>query len=120
MKTILIVDDNKDITSLFKTILESSGYKCTSANGGKEGLELMHKSSFDLVLLDLAMPEMSGIDVLEAVKSSPNLKSNKILMITASSPDDHDINKIKNDYSVLDIVRKPIDKKNILQIIEKY
>lgn len=120
MKNILIVDDNKDITGLFKTILESSGHKCTTVNDGKEGLEMLHVKSFDLTLLDLAMPGMSGMDVLDAVKNDQNLKSSKILVITASSPTDAEINKIKNEYSVLDILKKPINKAKLLQMVEKY
>ncbi len=120
MKSVLVVDDNKDITGLFKTILESSGHKCSTVNGGKEGLERLRKESFDLILLDLAMPDMSGIDVLEVVKSDPKLKSNKILIITASSPTDSEIIRIKKNYTILDVIKKPINKAKLLQIIESY
>lgn len=120
MKSILIVDDNKDITGLFKTILESSGHKCTAVNDGKEGLKMLHAKSFDLTLLDLAMPGMSGIDVLDAVKNDPNLKSSKILVITASSPTDSEMERIRNEYSILDIIKKPINKTKLLQMIESY
>jgi CheY-like chemotaxis protein len=120
MKNILLVDDNKDITGLFKTILEFAGHKCTVVNSGKEGLEMMHAKSFDLTLLDLAMPDMSGTDVLEVVKKDPDLKSSKILIITASSPTDAEMERIRQEYNILDIVKKPINKAKLLQTIEKY
>lgn len=120
MKSILIIDDNKDIIELFRTILESSGYKCTVASGGKEGLEQLHGKSFDLTLLDLAMPEVSGIDVLEAVKKDTKLKTTKILIITASSPTESETARIRREYNVLDIVKKPINKAKLLQLVNSY
>jgi CheY-like chemotaxis protein len=120
MKDILVVDDNKDITGLFMTILESSGHKCTTANGGKEGLELLKRNNYDLILLDLAMPDMSGIDVLDNVKKDPVLKHKKILIITASSPTDSEIDRLKTKYEVLDVMKKPINKAKLLQMVEKY
>lgn len=120
MKNILVIDDNKDITGLFKTIIESGGHKCTIANGGQEGLEILHRESFDLVLLDLAMPEMSGVDVLEVVKKDPDLKAIKILIVTASSPPDSEIIRIKNSYQILDVVKKPVNKAKLLQMIENF
>lgn len=120
MKSILIIDDNKDITDLFKTILEFSGHTCTTAGGGKEGLEQLHARPFDLTLLDLAMPEVSGIDVLETVKKDSKLKSTKILIITASSPTESETARIRKEYPVLDIVKKPINKAKLLQLIDRY
>ncbi len=120
MKNILIIDDNKDITGLFKTILESVGHKCTTVHDGKKGLEMLHTKSFDLTLLDLAMPDMSGTDVLDVVKNDPNLKSSKILIITASSPTDAEMERIRKEYRILDIVKKPINKVKLLHTVEKY
>jgi len=120
LKNILIVDDNKDITGLFSTILESAGHKCTVVNDGKKGVEMLHEKSFDLTLLDLAMPGMSGTDVLDVVKNDPKLKDSKILIITASSPSDAEMDRIRNEYRILDIVKKPINKIKLLQTVEKY
>lgn len=120
MKNILIIDDNKDITGLFRTILEAAGHECTTAHDGKKGLEMLQTKSFDLTLLDLAMPGMSGTDVLDVVKKDPKLKSNKILIITASSPTDAEMDRIRNEYKILDIVKKPINKAKLLQTIEQY
>jgi len=120
LKNILIIDDNKDIVGLFKTILESSGHKCVTANGGKEGIALLRSKSFDLTLLDLAMPEVSGIDVLNEVKKDPKQKSTKILVITASSPTESETDRIKREYPILDIVKKPINKTKLLELVAKY
>lgn len=120
MKNILIIDDNKDITGLFSTILESAGYKCTIVNDGEKGVEMLHTKSFDLTLLDLAMPGMSGTDVLDVVKNDPKIKDSKILIITACSPTDAEMERIRNEYKILDIVKKPINKAKLIQIVEMY
>src|SRR3989338_8632491 len=117
MKNILIVDDNEDITGLFKTILESAGHKCTIVHDGKKGVEMLQTKSFDLTLLDLAMPGMSGTDVLDVVKNDPKLKDSKILIITASSPSDAEMDRIRNEYRILDIEKKPINKIKLLQTV---
>jgi hypothetical protein len=54
------------------------------------------------------------------VKKEPNLKSSKILIITASSPTDAEMERIRNTYEILDIVKKPINKVKLLQTIEQY
>jgi CheY-like chemotaxis protein len=120
LKNILIVDDNKDIVGLFKKILESGGFTCEAAEGGKSGLELLRSKTFDLVLLDLAMPDMSGVEVLEAIKKDPNLSKHKILVITASSPSNAETERIKRDYQILDVIKKPISKTNLIQLIKSY
>ncbi len=120
MKNILIIDDNKDIIGLFKTILEASGHSCTAANGGREGLEQLRANNFDITLLDLAMPEVSGLDVLEQVRNDPKLRDVKIIVITASSPTDAETARIRREYTILDLVKKPINKTKLLQIIDNY
>lgn len=119
MKNVLLIDDNKDITDLFKTILESAGHKCTAVNGGRAGLEMLQTNFFDLTLLDLAMPDMSGIDVLHHVKKDSKLKSSKILIVTASSPTDSEMERIRKEYDVIDVVKKPINKAKLLQMIDR-
>ncbi len=120
MKNILVIDDNKDIVDLYKTILESSGHVCITANGGKAGIEQLQSKSFDLTILDLAMPEVSGIDVLEYVKKDPELKSAKIIIVTASSPTESEAARIRKEYPIIDLIKKPINKTKLLQIINSY
>ncbi len=115
MKRIFVVDDNKDITDLMKLMLESSGYSCVTANSGSDALNLMRNSRFDLVLLDMAMPEVTGIDVLDKVKGDA---ANKIVLFTASSMTDSDIENFKK-RGALDCIRKPITKAKLLATISK-
>jgi two-component system OmpR family response regulator len=61
---VLVVDDEEPIRDIVSRVLDAEGYDCTVAGGGKEALEIASKQKFDVVLLDIMMPEVSGIDVL--------------------------------------------------------
>lgn len=110
-----MVDDNRDITDLMKLMLESSGYSCVTANSGPEALNLMHDSTFDLILLDMAMPQVSGLDVLDKVNDDSR---NKIVLFTASSLTNSEIENLK-ERGALDCIRKPITKAKLLETISK-
>ncbi len=104
---ILIIDDNKDITDAISLFAESQGYSCIVSNNGKEGCNLAKKENFDLILLDVAMPEFSGYDVLDALKNESNFDMKKIVVITASNLDSIAAEKIEL-YGISKLVRKPI------------
>ncbi|HEU5360783.1 MAG TPA: response regulator, partial [Candidatus Deferrimicrobiaceae bacterium] len=63
-KNILVVDDDGMIRSFFAAVLKEEGYAVEEASGGKEGLEALHRSDFDLVLTDLRMADLSGMDLM--------------------------------------------------------
>ena len=81
-KKILVVDDEKDITESLIMLLDNEGYKVTAVNSGKEALQLLQKEKFDLVLLDILMPEMSGNEVGERIRKNPKTKDQKIVFLT--------------------------------------
>jgi DNA-binding NtrC family response regulator len=73
--TILIVDDDAQIRRLCRTTLEQTGFVAREASNGAEALEAIAETSFDLIVLDLSMPDMDGFEFLKAVRvKSPKLK----------------------------------------------
>lgn len=68
MKRILVVDDERQITRMLRTSLQSSGYSVSIANNGLEGFERFESERPDLIITDLAMPEMNGLELTEAVR----------------------------------------------------
>jgi DNA-binding response OmpR family regulator len=68
MLRILIIEDDASISHLIDTTLRSEGYQCTCALDGKAGADLLEQGGFDLVLLDLMLPEISGYDLLEYLR----------------------------------------------------
>lgn len=83
--TILIVDDEKDILNLLKYNLEKEGYNVLLAETGEKGLELAKSKRPDLILLDLMLPLMDGLEVCRLLKTSFETQSIPILILTAKS-----------------------------------
>ncbi len=82
-KRILVVDDDENILNLERTILEQKGFEVTGAGGGAEALRLLEAGSFDLVLLDVMMPEVDGFTVCRKIKDDPRLKDIPVIFLTA-------------------------------------
>jgi CheY-like chemotaxis protein len=87
-KTILIVDDNADSIMILRSILEAQGYGVRTAQGGLEALDLLQNGLPDLVLLDVMMPQMSGIEVLERIKTTHATSKLPVIMVTAKIQDE--------------------------------
>src|SRR5579859_3349871 len=81
MGSVLIIDDEAAIRESLETLLEMEGYAVESAESGAEGLARIGERSFDLVLLDLALPDRSGMDLLAEIHARDSQLS--IIMITA-------------------------------------
>jgi DNA-binding response OmpR family regulator len=82
-KRILVVDDDENILNLEKTILEQKGFDVTGAQGGAEALKLLADKTFDLVLLDVMMPEVDGFTVCRKIKEDTRLKDIPVIFLTA-------------------------------------
>jgi CheY-like chemotaxis protein len=80
---ILVVDDNPVDRELFRITLERAGYVVIEASSGKEALDAIVNTALDLIVLDLSMPEMDGLEVLRAVKCIPKPK---IIAVTGLAP----------------------------------
>ena len=113
---ILLIDDNETITEMMSKYLSVKGHQCFVANDGRTGLTLITEKKFDVVLLDLAMPEFTGVDVVENLQKSGKIKENKIILFTASSITDAEIDVLikKGAYSCL---KKPVKLAVLLQVI---
>ncbi|MBS5283947.1 MAG: response regulator transcription factor [Clostridiales bacterium] len=79
-ENILIIEDEKNICSFIERILEPQGYRVASASTGKEGIQFLATGRFDLILLDLGLPDMDGLDLIEQVRS---WSSTPIIVISA-------------------------------------
>ena len=91
---------------------------CEVINNGQEGLERIRNDEFDLILLDIAMPEFSGGDVIEALKQDRLIESKKIVIFTASS-NRKLFDEMKN-AGVKDVFKKPFSLEDLTALIEKY
>lgn len=84
-KTILIVDDSESIIEVVQFTLENNSYNVIKAYNGKEALQYFDGRSIDLLLTDLHMPEMNGIDLIKEVRKNDSYNSMPILFLTTES-----------------------------------
>ncbi len=82
-KTIMVVDDNPDIITIVKTILEGKGYSVFSASSGAELLNMLKGQKPDLIILDIMMPEMDGLEVLSRLKAVSGTATIPVILLTA-------------------------------------
>ncbi|OGW38807.1 MAG: DNA-binding response regulator [Nitrospirae bacterium GWD2_57_9] len=87
MKTIsiLVIDDEPDLVELVSYNLRKEGFKVSTAANGEDGLEKIRKGTFDLLILDLMLPGVQGVEVCRMVRSNPKTESLPIIMLTAKT-----------------------------------
>ncbi|MDL1956751.1 MAG: sigma-54 dependent transcriptional regulator [Candidatus Desulfofervidus auxilii] len=112
---ILIVDDEKNIGFLLETFLKKEGFEPYYVATGKEALKLFEKQPFDLILLDIKMPDINGIELLKHFRNkNPRIK---IIMITAYPSIETAVEAMKEE--AFDYVIKPIDLDELKKLIER-
>jgi DNA-binding response OmpR family regulator len=91
-KLVLVVDDDQPINELVRLVLETRGYRVDSAADGEEAVEALGRRKPDLVVLDVMIPKLSGLDVCRFIKETERLRDVKVVMLSAKSLD---VDKLK-------------------------
>ncbi len=115
-KKILFIDDDPTILLISEIMLEDLGYDVITADGGVSGIELLKTNVIDLVLLDLMIPDIYGLDVLKYIKEKEEFKNIPVIIQTGIKDND-EINtayKLGAAYVLL----KPYNQKDLKDIIE--
>ncbi|HET9184054.1 MAG TPA: sigma-54 dependent transcriptional regulator [Candidatus Angelobacter sp.] len=108
--TVLIIDDEMAIRESLETLLEFEGYSVQSAESGEEGLAKLAETPFDLVLLDFALPDRNGVDILADIRSrDPQLA---VIMITAYGTVDNAVRAMQSGAT--NFIQKPWDNEKLL------
>src|ERR1700755_10841 len=82
-KTVLIVEDNELNMKLFRDLLEAHGYQTSGTSNGVEALDLVRKMRPDLILMDIQLPQVSGLEVTRWIKDDPELRTIPVVAVTA-------------------------------------
>jgi DNA-binding response OmpR family regulator len=117
MRTILVVDDEMTVRALLHDVLELEGYRVREAENGPDALYDIHSNPPDLVILDVMMPDMSGIEVLKEIRQDPEFARLPVLMLTAAGDDDTTWAGWTSGANVY--INKPFDHLNLLTWIER-
>ncbi|CAO3413039.1 Polar-differentiation response regulator DivK [Azospirillum endophyticum] len=117
-KTVLIVEDNELNMKLFHDLLEAHGYGTLQTREGKEALRLARQHRPDLILMDIQLPEVSGLEVTRWIKDDPELRSIPVVAVTAFAMKG-DEEKIRQG-GCEDYVAKPISVVKFLETVKKF
>jgi two-component system NtrC family response regulator len=115
METILIVDDEKNYTLILAAILEDEGFETLSANSGQEALDILAESDVDLVLTDMKMPSMDGIQLLERVKKED--ADLPVIMMTAHGTVEKAVEAMQK--GAYNYILKPFDNEQLVLYVNK-
>jgi diguanylate cyclase (GGDEF)-like protein len=115
---VLIVDDVARNLQILEAILRPEGYALTFANSGKQALERAKQAKPDLILLDLMMPDIDGLDVCEALQSDSHCCNIPIIFLTASPNQDHVVKAF--NVGAVDYVTKPFQSQELLARIKTH
>ena len=114
-RKVLIVDDNRDLCEMLKDVLEMENFKVDFALNGAQAVQLMRAMKFDVVLLDIKMPGMDGIQTYEKLKAlAPNVP---VIMITAYAVEE--LIKEAMNLGAFAALKKPFDFEELLETIDK-
>ena len=115
---ILLVEDNLEISEVMTVYCGlKKDIDCKVVNSGQEGLERIRNENFDLILLDLAMPEFSGKDVIQSFTRDQLVQKNVVIFTASSDPPV--LEQMKNT-GVKEIFKKPFSLDDLIKLIERY
>jgi two-component system, cell cycle response regulator DivK len=117
-KTILIVEDNELNMKLFNDLLQAHGYNTLQAKDGRVVVELTRKNRPDLILMDIQLPEISGLEITKMLKADDDLRSIPVVAVTAFAMKG-DEQKIRNG-GCDGYIAKPISVASFLQTVSRF
>lgn len=116
-KTVLVVEDEENIRSFVAESLKSHGFNVLEARQGKEGLEVLKISKPDIIVTDVKMPEMDGIEFYKEIRANPKTKNIPVIMLTVKD----DFSDIKYAYviGVQEYITKPFEPEILVKRINE-
>ncbi|WP_373478839.1 response regulator [Geminocystis sp.] len=110
---ILVIDDSMVIRRTVKDMLPPGKFDVVEAKDGLQGMELIHSSDPDLIMLDFFLPKMSGWEVYQNIQKDPNLKAIPLLLMSGRK--DEVTDKISEPFEFFSFLEKPFDQKQLIQ-----
>lgn len=111
-KSVLVIDDEPDLVELVSYNLKKEGFKVATAFSGEDGLEKIRKGSFDLLILDLMLPGIQGVEVCRMIRSNPKTESLPIIMLTAKREESDKVRGLETGAD--DYMTKPFGPKELI------
>ena len=119
MFKILIVEDDKELSQLFQKVLEKSGYQVKSASDGAQALEVLDREYIDLIISDIMMPVMDGLETAEKIRKSGREDAGTVIIIAMSANAFYDDIERSIKAGMNTHIAKPIDADELVNIIAR-
>ncbi|MFP4323478.1 MAG: response regulator transcription factor [Anaerolineales bacterium] len=113
MPHILVIEDDTDLLFLYATALAQAGFEVQQASNGKSALALLQKTVYDLLIVDLNLPDIHGSAIIEDVLASEVLDTDHIIVITAN---DHQLAPVE-DLGIMHIMVKPVSMADVVGLV---
>lgn len=114
---ILVVEDDEDVANLLSIMLSGAGYQVDIAVNGAEALSVLQNTHYDLVSLDLTLPDVSGLDIIRTLRKDPCTVDLPIVVISAAVEQGH--LAINGDAGNIDWLAKPIDQHRLIELVQR-
>lgn len=119
-KKIMVIDDDRELVTFMTLLLEDNGYATIPSYDGQEGLERTRAERPDLILLDITMPEKSGVKYYREVRSDPDLKTIPVVIVTGIAQDFERFISTRSQVPPPDAYfSKPVNKQELLDTISR-
>ena len=113
----LVVDDNEDIRDVFCRLVERAGHSATTATDGQDAVETLERESFDVMLLDLTMPRMNGVDVVRWMRAHPDVAPTTRVVVISAWAGEH--RAVLQELGIQDVMQKPLRIHQLTDLIEE-
>ena len=117
LKKILIIDDNPDTTKMLADFFNSKGFQTLAVNDPWEGLKHIQKEKFDVIILDIVMPEFTGLQIIATLASEEILQDQNIFIYSANFGHDNQIKDLLRRDGITGCLKKPMNLYDMLKII---
>jgi CheY-like chemotaxis protein len=113
----LVVDDNEDIRDVFCRLVERAGHEASTAADGQDAVEVLEREKFDVMLLDLTMPRMNGVDVVRWIRARPDVAPDMRIVVISAWAGEH--RAVLQELGVVTVMQKPLRIQQLTDLIEE-
>jgi CheY-like chemotaxis protein len=113
----LVVDDNEDIRDVFCRLIERAGHHASTAQDGEQAVETLQSDKFDVMLLDLTMPKMNGVDVVRWLKEHPDVAPAMRIVVISAWAGEH--RAVLQELGIDTVMQKPLRIQQLTDLIEE-
>lgn len=113
----LVVDDNEDIRDVFCRLVERAGHLASTAGDGQEAVDVLERESFDVMLLDLTMPRMNGVDVVRWLRAHPDVAPAMKIVVISAWAGEH--RSVLQELGIDTVMQKPLRIQQLTDLISQ-